>query len=80
MVECARPEAALGGMRFTMPSLRSGLRCYVAFVSSDSPVSMLVIKIAFPLHLVFVFRCNMPGYDMVLSSFFEDSDGVVNSV
>ena len=34
-LESARLEAVLGGMRLSMPSVCSGLRCYVAFVGSS---------------------------------------------
>ena len=33
-IETARLDAILGGMRLPLPSLRTGLRCYVAFVST----------------------------------------------
>ena len=32
-IEEARLDAILGGLRLSIPSLRSGLRCYLAFVS-----------------------------------------------
>lgn len=34
--EKARLDALLGGMRLSLPSLRSGLRCYVAFVGDPA--------------------------------------------
>ena len=33
-IETARLDAILGGMRLSLPCLRTGLRCYVAFVST----------------------------------------------
>ena len=33
-VEGARLDAILGGMRLSMPSVRAGLRCYIAFVGT----------------------------------------------
>lgn len=37
-IEEARLDAILGGMKLSMSSLRSGLRCYVAFVGKSLPV------------------------------------------
>jgi len=37
-IEEARLDAILGGMKLSMSYLRSGLRCYVAFVGKSLPV------------------------------------------
>ena len=42
--EKARVDAILGGMRLSMASLRSGLRCYTAFVGTAPVVAVVVRK------------------------------------
>ncbi len=43
-LEKARVGAILGGMRLSLPSVQSGLRCYVAFVGELSHVFVMACR------------------------------------